>query len=313
MEAAWWEVAEQTGTVAGFEAYLERYPSGRFASAARVAILRIEGNAEAQAQGIELALGLDRDTRRDIQRDLSLLGFDPRGIDGIFGPGSRAAITAWQRVGGYPATGYLTADQVRALRDAAAIRTAELEAEAARRQAEEERRDTAYWRETGRGATEAGLRAYLGRYPDGLFVEIAEARLAEIEAQKRAAARAEERQIWDSTRAADTAAAYRDYLARYPQGVFAEEARARLDELAGEDDNAEARAAKAEEARIAGNGVTRLLVETRLRAAGQDPGRVDGEFDKDTRRAIRRFQRQNDIAVTGFVTQETMVRLLSIR
>jgi len=313
MEAAWWDVVREIGTVAGYEAYLARFPGGRFASAARDAISRIEGNAETRAQAAEAALGLNRDTRRDIQRDLSLLGFNPRGIDGVFGPGSRAAITAWQRTGGYPSTGYLTAEQVRTLRDAAAVRAAELEAEAARRQAEEERRDTNYWRETGRGASESGLRDYLARYPDGLFADVAEARLAEIEDDKRAVARAEERQAWDIARTADSVAAYRDYLARYPQGVFSEEARARLDELTRDDDDDEAEAARAEENLVAGNGIIRLLVENRLNAAGFDPGRIDGVFDTESRRAIRRFQGANGIAVTGFVTQETMVRLLAVR
>jgi peptidoglycan hydrolase-like protein with peptidoglycan-binding domain len=313
MDAAWWDVVREIGTVAGYEAYLARFPRGRFASAARDAISRIEGNAETRAQAAEAALGFNRDARRDIQRDLSLLGFNPRGIDGVFGPGSRAAITAWQRTGGFPSTGYLTAEQVRTLRDAAAVRAAELEAEAARRQAEEERRDTAYWRETGRGASEAGLRDYLARYPDGLFADVAEARLAEIEADKREAARAEERQAWDRARAADSVVAYRDYLERYPRGVFSEEARARLDELTRGDDDGEAEAARAEENLVAGNGIIRLLVENRLNAAGFDPGRIDGVFDTESRRAIRRFQRTNGISVTGYVTQETMVRLLAVR
>ena len=47
-------------------------------------------------------------------------------------------------------------------------------------------------------------------------------------------------------------------------------------------------AAKEEEKRVAGNGVIRLLVENRLKAAGQDPGVIDGRFDRAARRAIRR-------------------------
>ena len=34
---------------------------------------------------------------------------------------------------------------------------------------------------------------------------------------------------------------------------------------------------------------------------------------REGRRAIRRFQRDQGITVTGFVTQETMVRLLAVR
>jgi peptidoglycan hydrolase-like protein with peptidoglycan-binding domain len=308
-EAAFWDVVKAMGSVAAFEAYLDVYPVGRFAPLARAAIQELEFDADTRAEAVEAALGLDRDTRRDIQRDLSLLGYDPRGIDGIFGPGSRAAITAWQRAGGYPATGYLTADQIRALSDAAAVRAAELEREAAARKAEEERLDTLYWRETGRGGDEAGLRAYLARYPDGLFSDIAELRLAEIEEAKRAEAAAEERAFWDEVRAADDEASYRRYLRRYPEGTFAEEAQARLDELTEEDEHA---AAKAEEEHVAGNGVTRLLVENRLSAAGYDPGPIDGTFDKKTRRAIRKFQRAAGIEVSGYVTQATMVRLLLV-
>lgn len=309
-EAAFWDVTKSMGDVAAYEAYLERYPNGRYAILARAAIRELEARAVSGAEAVEAALGLDRETRRDIQRDLSLLGFDPRGIDGIFGPGSRAAITAWQRANGHRDTGYLTADQVRALADAAAIRAAELEREAAARKAEEERRDTAYWRETGRGGDEAGLRAYLARYPDGLYSSIAEIRLAEIEEEKRAQAAAEERAFWDRVRAEDKVDSYREYLRRYPNGAFSKEAQARIDELTEDAGNA---SAKAEEERVAGNGVTRLLVENRLKAAGFDPGPVDGTFNRQTRRAIRQFQRAAGIEVSGYVTQATMVRLLAVR
>lgn len=309
-ETAFWDVTRARGGVADYEAYLRAYPDGRYASLARAAIRELEASSGARAEAIEAALGLNRDRRRDVQRDLSLLGYDPRGIDGIFGPGSRAAITAWQRANGFEANGYLTADQLRALTDAAAIRAAELEREAAERKAEEERRDTAYWRATGQGRDEAGLRAYLARYPDGLYSEIAEARLAEIEAAKREQAAAEERAFWDRVRAEDRPESYRAYLERYPNGAFAAEARARLDALTADAGNA---AAKAEEQQVAGNGVTRLLVETRLKAEGYDPGAVDGRFNQKTRRAIRQFQRDAGLDVSGYVTRATMVRLLAAR
>ncbi|MEJ1997310.1 MAG: peptidoglycan-binding protein [Maritimibacter sp.] len=263
------------------------------------------------AEEIEADLGLDRDARRQVQRNLALLGNDPHGIDGIFGPATRRALADWQSAEGYAPTGYLTEDGLEALAAKAAVRAEQLAAEAEARRAEEERKDTAYWKETGRGSDEAGLRAYLERYPDGLYAEIADQRLSEIEADKRAEAAAEERSYWDQVRAEDQAESYRTYLERYPQGAFAEEAQARLAELTATDDQAEAAtAAKAEETHVAGNIVTRLLAENQLAGAGYNPGRIDGQFDETTRRAIRRFQQAQGLEVTGYVTQATMVRLL---
>lgn len=312
MEVAFWNVVVELGTPAAYRAYLDRYPNGQFRDIARAEISGAALDAEAQAQAREAALGLDRTDRRNIQRNLSLLGHNPRGIDGIFGPGSRAAIKDWQKANGFKADGYLTAKQVRDLASAAKAKADQLAAEAAARKAEEERRDTQYWRDTGRGESEAGLRSYLDRYPDGLFADVAEARLAEIEAAKRARAQAAERAFWDDVRGKDTAADYQRYLDRFPKGLFVDQAKARIKDLTADDKAAAVAAAKAEESRVVSNGVLRLLVENRLAAAGQDPGGVDGRFDKTTRRAIRRFQRDQGLTVTGYVTQATMVRLLAV-
>jgi formylglycine-generating enzyme required for sulfatase activity len=63
----------------------------------------------------EAALGLSVEERRKIQTWLSALGFDPRGIDGQFGPGTRGAIRAFQRSKSLPETGFLSAEVVTAL------------------------------------------------------------------------------------------------------------------------------------------------------------------------------------------------------
>jgi len=50
-------------------------------------------------------------------------------------------------------------------------------------------------------------------------------------------------------------------------------------------------------------------IQAALQAEGYDPGRADGFIDENTRAAIRDFQRDNDLVVTGSLDEET-ARLL---
>lgn len=63
----------------------------------------------------ETALELDRAGRIAVQRRLNLLGYSTRGVDGVFGPGTRAGISQWQLKNGLPVSGYLAADQLSVL------------------------------------------------------------------------------------------------------------------------------------------------------------------------------------------------------
>jgi carboxyl-terminal processing protease len=54
-----------------------------------------------------------------------------------------------------------------------------------------------------------------------------------------------------------------------------------------------------------------LAVEEALAANGFDPGVVDGFMDNDTRAAIREFQKDNDLVITGAVDKNT-AQLLGI-
>lgn len=63
----------------------------------------------------EAELDLGPQEVRTLQARLLVLGFDPNGIDGRIGPGTRGALSAWQGSAGLPATGYLSADQRAAL------------------------------------------------------------------------------------------------------------------------------------------------------------------------------------------------------
>lgn len=313
-DRAYWEAVQAIGTVEALLTYVERYPGGRHVFDANRLIGELRANPERQAQEGEKRLGLKREQRRQIQRNLSILGFNPRGVDGLFGRGSRAAIGAWQQSRGIEGYGYLTGNQIAALQSAADIRSQELEEEARRRQEEQDRQDATYWRQTGRNGTEDSLRAYLKRYPDGLYSEIAQGRVDQFDEARRAEAAVVERDYWDEVQLVGSAAGYRQYLQKYPRGAFAGTAKEQLAHLEGSArDDELIRRAKADEARVAGNGIARLLVEQKLQALGLKPGRVDGKFDDKTRRAVRKFQRARQIPVTGYVTQQTIVRLLAAR
>ncbi|MCB2134738.1 MAG: peptidoglycan-binding protein [Rhodobacteraceae bacterium] len=309
-ERVFWFAVIAAGTREAYEGYLQRYPQGLFADAARRAIANLAPDPAELARQAEDGLNLSRDQRRQIQRDLAMLDFDPRGIDGLFGPGTRAAITGWQRQNGHDPSGFVTRDQMVQLSAQAARRAEELEIEAARRQAELDRLDRLYWAETGSGRDEAGLRAYLRRYPDGLFSEVAAARIEAIEAERRGNVDRLDREAWENARRIDKLELYQDYLDKYPRGAFAEEARRIIAERTGA---AEAERLKAEKAEAALNlnPVIRSLVEQRLAALGLNPGPADGQFDENTRKAIRRYQQARQLPVTGYLTQQVLVRLLA--
>jgi peptidoglycan hydrolase-like protein with peptidoglycan-binding domain len=65
-------------------------------------------------QETEDQIGLDRGKRRDVQRQLTGLGFDTK-VNGKFDESTRAAITSWQGTRGYPTTGFLNTLQHKAL------------------------------------------------------------------------------------------------------------------------------------------------------------------------------------------------------
>lgn len=64
----------------------------------------------------ERLLSLTYAERREVQQRLTLLGYDTGGVDGGFGLNTRRALALWQRDEGLRASGYLTADQLHALR-----------------------------------------------------------------------------------------------------------------------------------------------------------------------------------------------------
>ncbi len=310
VERAIWQATLEQDSVEGFEGYLQRYPEGFFVTEARQAIERIRNEPNRQARLAEEALELSRADRRKIQQELTLLEFNPRGVDGIFGGGSRAAIARFQQQAGFPATSYLDRTQIERLALQADRRRAEIAAETRRRALEAETKDREAWAVASEAGDLAALRTYLDAYPKGLFAPIAKERLDALEAAEAERSAAQERSDWEAAAATGTVESLQAYLATHPGGANAAAARERLEALAFESSEA-LQDARAGEAELDLNPVTRLLLERRLDQMAFEPGFVDGTFDDDTRAALRRFQRENDLEPTGYVDQAVIARMLS--
>jgi hypothetical protein len=80
----------------------------QFASVAPAAV------ADEATQEAEDQIGLDKGKRRNVQRQLTGLGFDTR-VSGRFDESTRAVITRWQAARGFPKTGFLNTLQHQAL------------------------------------------------------------------------------------------------------------------------------------------------------------------------------------------------------
>jgi peptidoglycan hydrolase-like protein with peptidoglycan-binding domain len=311
VEEALWKLAEQSPTEANLGAYIKRFPNGAYIAEARRLLAEIEANKIDPAEKVEADLNLRVAQRRQVQELLTVLDYDTRGVDGIFGPGTRAAIAAWQRAEGLDPTGYLNGDQIALLQARAEVRRQQIEAEAAERRRQEELADIEFWQATGSKGTAADYRTYLGRYPDGLYSAEAKRELAALEAKERESAQVEERAFWDQVAARNTAVAYREYLAKYPNGTFAATANAKIAELTQQGNNA----GKEEEYRRIENGLglnvaSVALVEQRLKMLRFDPGSVDGQISGKTRSAIKQFQRKEGMDVTGYLNSATLQRLI---
>lgn len=307
-----WRLAQQADSAEGYRTYLDGFPDGAHVNAARQRLNALNAEPFYAERRAEEALDLDRDQRRAIQRALTILGFDTRGIDGVFGTGTRGAIRNWQASAGLPASSYLTNDQIARLQSQAARRAAELEEEAKRKQEARDREELEFWRRVEGRGDEAGFRDYLKTYPDGRFAEQAKAVLKRIDDQRAEQAAGQDRRDWAQAAQSNTVGAYRDYLAKWPAGAFRAEAEQRIAELQLDADKVrDALAAREEEQAMNLNFVARQLAEHRLDQLGLKPGKVDGLFDESTRQALRKYQESRGLRVSGYLDEQTVVRLLA--
>ncbi|RRH97432.1 hypothetical protein EH240_20960 [Mesorhizobium tamadayense] len=145
VEQRLWDEASKKNTIPFYEAYLEQFPNGRFATVAKLNIDQLKdpkagkqvaaldtdaananlGSAVRTSVGItdemkqtpgteltEGAIGLDRKGRIDLQLRIEALGNELGQVDGNIGPKTRQAIGVWQGKNGLPQTTYLTREQL---------------------------------------------------------------------------------------------------------------------------------------------------------------------------------------------------------
>jgi len=133
-EQRFWDEAAKRDTPAYYQAYLDQFPHGRFASIARLNIetdktatlsrasapdnavdatqpVTAEQLAAVGTPATDEALGLNKQARIDLQLRLRALGYEIGSVDGDIGKRSRNAIGTWQRGNSLVATTYLTGAQ----------------------------------------------------------------------------------------------------------------------------------------------------------------------------------------------------------
>ncbi len=140
LERTAYEEARRVNTVRGWRDYLARFPNSIHRAQAEQALAQLGAPqplpqplpqpqpqplpqpvppVQAGPAATEAALGLGREQRRQIQLQLTALGYDAGIADGLWGRRTRDAITRWQTTNSLTATGYVTAPQLRRIADQA--------------------------------------------------------------------------------------------------------------------------------------------------------------------------------------------------
>lgn len=223
-----------------YRKYLAEFPDGLYADLARIRLKELTRRTTGKTgtppttgdaptpEEIEDDLALTRSDRRDVQRSLEALGFDPKGVDGLFGSATRTALKAWQRARTLAVTGYLDRRQYRRLtrEGRRAIAEARRKTEAERRAAEAA--DNTHWELTGKAGTEKGLKDYLKKYPAGIHADEARRQLRVLVKARTDANGERDRRAWRLAANTHTIPGYREYLRNFPEGAYREMARAEL-------------------------------------------------------------------------------------
>ena len=293
-ERALWDGVVANGSAAAYRQYLDTYPQGPNARTARERLERLTAGASAgtgagtaapvsEAARIEAQLGLSRADRITVQQRLAAGGYYTSGIDGVFGAGTRRAITAWQRTNGYGQTGYLNRTQLTALTGRA-----------------EARPDPATPAPAPGDTATAAARAELNL---GLT------RAERVQIQRNLIALGYDPKGADGLFGSGTREAIRAWqrntgLAATGYMTAAQIQSLRADAEARGSENSGDRAAAVDEDLLGLTRAERTALQQRLIQLRYLSGQADGIFGSATRRAIARWQGDNGLRETGYLTAE---------
>ncbi|NJS40729.1 MAG: peptidoglycan-binding protein, partial [Rhodobacteraceae bacterium] len=118
-----------------------------------------------------------------------------------------------------------------------------------------------------------------------------------------------DRNAYIAAQNANTAAAYRDYLAKFPKGQFRTNAQNALARLGAPVEGTPASEAQAEQ-RLGITTAQRVAVQRELTRLGYNTFGADGAWGRNTRTAIATWQRDRGEKATGYVT-EAQLRALT--
>ena len=227
VELAFWHSIKDSGSVAELDAYLHRYPDGPFSSLAltrRDALTAADESATPAKEDILAVQLAFWEAAKDSGSRIELEAYLERYPDGEFVELAQARLESL----GEPAT------------DLAARNGEVSEGEITFESATPAKEDIlavqlAFWEAAKDSGSRIELEAYLERYPDGEFVELAQARLESLRepATDLAAPNGEvsegELTFWNSIKDSGNPDMFRAYLNKYPDGTYAELAQINID------------------------------------------------------------------------------------
>ncbi|MCB9957383.1 MAG: peptidoglycan-binding protein [Rhodospirillaceae bacterium] len=120
--------------------------------------------------------------------------------------------------------------------------------------------------------------------------------------------------FWQTIKGSTDADDYREYLARFPNGLMADVAEARIASLAPPEPAPDPEVVERERLQALESGLTnrdRREVQAALQGLGLYTLGVDGIFGPGTRRAIRGYQQRIGSPQTGYLTASERTRLLA--